>query len=722
MLKSELRKLRTLNATKEMMEKSNADGPFKNPRTDFRWPKEYKRKYGYFLRCQELDKYIKIAVFLPQNMKKGDNKPSYEIFLNVEGGQYITRVLKDGKEEKWSNAKIDNINGGSYYSDLYYCQHHAWINPEGYKKLKDRLGTKKGGYEGILEWQEKILKEKIEEKERRETAPWDKDMEMTPELPKSFDKWVKKEAITTNFIFYTYKKSGVKTGYCSYCEKEVPVKKPKHNETGRCSCCGRKITYKASGKIKTLCTNDESCQIIQKIPDGVMVRTFRVRKYYRDSKYEDPHYTIHEHRRNIIQENKIKTYDWELYKNKYHRWIRENYHQYYNPTGLVYKRNLSALEKTVLMKSSLPTMIRMNKNVNVEKFLRVEKGNPVIEKLVKTGMFTMALDFYNADNCDNKLIAEKETELTKLLKIDKSRLIRLRNMDASIQHLKWMQAEKKANTIWPDEMIDFFSQNSVTIGDLKFIKNQMSYLKIKNYIKKQQEMSGEKVGAVITTWRDYLNMAKNAKMQINLEQIFKPKNLKEAHTEMIVILQSEEIDKQVKKRQKQFPNVNKVLKTLEKYRWFDEKYAIIAPKDIHDIIKEGIALQHCIHTCDYYFDRINRRESYILFLRKTDAPATPYYTLEVEPSGNIRQKRTTGDNQNKDFDEALGFLKKWQKQLSKKLDAEDMELGKKSNELRKMEYDKLRKDRAKIWHGKLAGQLLADVLEGDFMEVDRRCS
>ena len=33
------------------------------------------------------------------------------------------------------------------------------------------------------------------------------------------------------------------------------------------------------------------------------------------------------------------------------------------------------------------------------------------------------------------------------------------------------------------------------------------------------------------------------------------------------------------------------------------------------------------------------------------------------------------------------------------------------------EYKQLRKDEKKVWHGKLAGKLLADVLEADFMEA-----
>jgi hypothetical protein len=110
-------------------------------------------------------------------------------------------------------------------------------------------------------------------------------------------------------------------------------------------------------------------------------------------------------------------------------------------------------------------------------------------------------------------------------------------------------------------------------------------------------------------------------------------------------------------------------------------------------------------------------ESYLFFLRHSKDPEMPWYTLEVEPSGNIRQKRTTGDNQKPDFQDAVGFLKEWQQYFKKQLTPAEKELGKISDEKRKANYKKLREEGKTVWHGKLAGQLLAEVLEKDFMEA-----
>ena len=42
----------------------------------------------------------------------------------------------------------------------------------------------------------------------------------------------------------------------------------------------------------------------------------------------------------------------------------------------------------------------------------------------------------------------------------------------------------------------------------------------------------------------------------------------------------------------------------------------------------------------------------------------PYYTLEIEPDGTVRQKRTLFDRQHEDIEQATEFLQKWQKAVS----------------------------------------------------------
>lgn len=127
------------------------------------------------------------------------------------------------------------------------------------------------------------------------------------------------------------------------------------------------------------------------------------------------------------------------------------------------------------------------------------------------------------------------------------------------------------------------------------------------------------------------------------------------------------------------------------------------------------SVYYCLDKSDIYFDRIQRKESFIVFLRKVEDIEKPYYTLEIEPDGTTRQKRTTGDRQDKNFQEAVSFIRKWQREIKKRLNREDKKFAAQSAELRKKEFEELRKNQTKVWHGALAGKLLVDVLEADLM-------
>ena len=136
-----------------------------------------------------------------------------------------------------------------------------------------------------------------------------------------------------------------------------------------------------------------------------------------------------------------------------------------------------------------------------------------------------------------------------------------------------------------------------------------------------------------------------------------------------------------------------------------------------DILVEGDMLCHCLRGSDRYWDRIQTHESYILFLRRASALDTPYYTLEVEPDGTVRQKRTKFDRQEDDIKEAVNFLTEWQGVLSKRLTRSDRKKAANSRVLREQEFEQMRQDNVLIRTGDLAGRRLVDVLIADLLEA-----
>lgn len=699
MRKDELRKLRALPATREMMKKAKYD------------------KYRVFTRVQNLNGYIKVALFKASWMKKGINTPIYEIFINQEGGEWITRLLdENGKEEVWSESMVHNLTRINLYQYTYgWKEVPIYYSKDAVTTLSRLPVTNKNlkGIERLRHWQQAQRDEATRLKEEREQEPWDEDMALVPKLVDGFAEWMHKQG-KSQYILYEYARKQ-EQGYCSRCCHTVPIKAPKHDKATICPRCKTKAVFKATGRIQTLTTGWHYAEVVQKIPKGIVIRRFSQCTWYRNVNYKKPNTSTREERRILIfDDGTVKKYMWGTYKNKFLRWMPECLN-YWRKSGALYKKNLKALKKNSLLKySAFDLWPRLPQSL--EEYLQTEQGNPAVEKLARIGMFKLAEGLIYS-GYDIHLLAQEAKELTKILKVDKSRLDRLKAINGNVTALRWMQEEKRINTRWPDDLIKDFSEENIKPIELEFIPVKIGIVQIHNYVKKQAKIMNESIAQVVITWRDYLYMAKDLKMNTKLEQIYKPKDLKIAHDELIILKNTKNIEKEAAVIVKKFPKVEEQLKKLQKFEYKKGDFEIVAPKKVVDIVKEGRILKHCVHTCDYYFSRIQTDESYLFFLRHSNHRDMPWYTLEVEPSGNIRQKRTTGDNQNADFDTAREFLNDWQKYFKKQLTKEEQELGEKANLLRKKNYEELRKNGNRIWHGKLAGQLLADVLEKDFMEA-----
>ena len=106
---------------------------------------------------------------------------------------------------------------------------------------------------------------------------------------------------------------------------------------------------------------------------------------------------------------------------------------------------------------------------------------------------------------------------------------------------------------------------------------------------------------------------------------------------------------------------------------------------------EGYALHHCVSASDRYYERIMRHETYICFLRRVSAPETPYYTIEVEPGGTIRQHRSYCDKE-PGIEKLRGFLKEWQQVIRSRMKEEDHRRASVSRQLREENIRQLEED------------------------------
>ena len=723
MKKSSLLKMKDLYATEEMLAVAREDVPVK---INFGCTSDYRCKYSGFARSAVEDGILKVALYDHKALRLGGKLPVYEIFMDMEKQHFLTY---DHVCAMWRTAKIDNLKWEPPSSS------RIWISDEDTVQILQYLSSnQKNAYRAILGFQLAVRDRELERRHRKETDPWDAELAQTPPLPKDWERWVNTVGIQTNYIFYDYRRGGAKHGYCTYCEKEVALKRqPHHNEAGKCPRCQHKVTFKAKGKITEYLRSPTECAYLaQKCGDGFVVRQFQVNRQYRKEENAIVSKTSGFEKQRIFYRADLSShpYHWGWYKQRRTRWVEGideyintgmgySYNEYCYQPGSIYGKTLSSIAP-FLVRTGLSEYVRLCRGcVSPNWYLFAWGRFPRIEQICKASLSRLTAEcMENANAVKSRIRKESETSLVKALALDTHRLSRLRTLNGGAIMLEWLQREKCSGRIIPDHVLRWLEREKIHVSDIAFILDRMSEQQVCNYLQRQKAGTQDTFRHIIYTWNDYLSMADKLGINTNDEIVYRVKLLRQRHDELVEQLRKREKEMEAAATARRYRKVAGICRLIKpKYEYTGEMYSIVVPSGVRDIMREGDALSHCVGKSDRYWERIEQQEAYILFLRKTAEIDKPYYTLEVEPNGTIRQKRTYFDRQNDDLKDAEQFLKEWQKVVSERLTESDREKAEKSKVLRLQEFEQLRQDDIRIHTGDLAGQRLVDVLVSDLMET-----
>jgi hypothetical protein len=115
--------------------------------------------------------------------------------------------------------------------------------------------------------------------------------------------------------------------------------------------------------------------------------------------------------------------------------------------------------------------------------------------------------------------------------------------------------------------------------------------------------------------------------------------------------------------------------TIDKFVYSGEKYSIVSPGTIDELDIEGNVLHHCVGS---YKNNVAKGKEIILFLRKNSDPKTPFYTIDLDTDGYIRQIHTkyNGNISNDpEKDDLIAFLKEWGKEKSNIINQKSIKLN-----------------------------------------------
>ena len=675
-----------------------------------------KGKYRMYCRAAIEKGILKVNLFAVSDIEENVKFPRYRLFISRKERRFITY---DEKLKKWRAALLESI-----LWDAMINFYNIYVNDRDTKVIQIYLKTMRPAIWALEEYQANIRKEQRIRHDKKLTDSWDQVMKTVPGLPKNWIAWVSKYGIMEHYIFYKYQKNGATNGYCTYCKKHVPIRSPKYNQKGHCNICGQPVTFRSVGKSGRFCTKWYRVYLVQRRKtSGFVIRIFQARTWYKKAGYADCETTCHEEQRRIFSANgkEISNFVYGLFKRREMRWILYWKPWYYTCCGIQYKGNvypytLSDLSRHELKETGLREYALRQKKIDPGKYLYLWQTYPVLEQIVKAGLFQLVDDILEYRATD--AIKRKGRKPTEFLSVTKKEFRRLRDMNGGAKELKWLQFEKSSGRIIKDEEIYWMAKEELEPKDLQFVLDRMSICQVRHYLVKQSEKSGDDISHILQVWKDYLSMAGKLRLDVYDSIIYRASDLQRRHSEAVI--QMEEKKKEIRRRELEEKYVGfqeQLIALKEKYEFSAGEYQIVAPKSIDDILYEGDTLHHCVNKTDNYFDRIASKESYILFLRKKENPEVPFYTLEVEPDGTIRQKRAEFDRQNKDIDEVTSFLRLWQKEIQKRLTKKDRKSTEESRKLRQQNYQELRDKHVVVHGGAFAGELLADLLEKDLMDL-----
>lgn len=305
---------------------------------------------------------------------------------------------------------------------------------------------------------------------------------------------------------------------------------------------------------------------------------------------------------------------------------------------------------------------------------------------------------------------------------DRQKINRIRDEQGGNDMVRWMQYSDETGKKISRETVQWMTANRIRPEDIRELEEYMSPQQIMNYIIRQQaeQYSGKKPKEVLEEYKDYINMCEACSKNMKDEMVYRPRELKRRHDEVVVDRQQMQIlreldtnteakEKYAEEMRQKFPKAEGILKEIKsRYEYENEEYKILVPDTLIDIVKEGRALHHCAGSSERYFDRIESRETYICFLRRQEAPGIPFYTIEVEPGGTIRQHRSYLDEE-PGIEQIREFLKEWQKVIRKRLTEEDKKLAKISKIKREANIEELKaKNNTRVLQG-----LAEDFLEAE---------
>ena len=223
----------------------------------------------------------------------------------------------------------------------------------------------------------------------------------------------------------------------------------------------------------------------------------------------------------------------------------------------------------------------------------------------------------------------------KLTKADKRFLLNVRNQTGDLEQGEYDTISLAKIKMWQDAqkfngganislrqiiMRMDYGFSSYNMGVLKYVKLD----KLLKYLDTQQEKYKE-THVDIGLYADYIRNCIKLDANMKSKATLWPKDL-------VTIHNNQKIEMAAMKHQKDETEYQKrKAKIKRKFTFEAMGFMIVVPDKVTDLVREGTDMHNCVGT---YVERVAKGLTYVVYIRRVDAPGVSLGTMEISPKNN----------------------------------------------------------------------------------------
>lgn len=232
-----------------------------------------------------------LYIYQRESILAGSIKPRWVMFHSRD--DFATLSFREDAKATWQCStlgSLDRIGGFDSKCAFYRQQDESRVA---------RFCKCERGAISMLGYLQRLIsyRKELERKWKKQRAIIDR-MKYVPVLPRDLKGFIHRE-VMPQYIFYDYQRKAPGHAYCTACRHEVRIAAAKHNTSGLCPRCKKKITFKCRGRRGRI-FDRETVQVLQKAEgNGLVLRIIKVYRSFADSDIPN-HFEIWENARQFI--------------------------------------------------------------------------------------------------------------------------------------------------------------------------------------------------------------------------------------------------------------------------------------------------------------------------------------------------------------------------------------------------------------------------------------